>query len=61
MADEMINKANPIPKKGVQGIGDTVHIHYNEFDMNLMNDPCAAYKEPHERAYTKGQSTAGSK
>ena len=36
--DEMINKTNPTPKKGVDGIGDTATTGYAQWDMNVMND-----------------------
>ncbi len=55
MSDEMINKTKPTPKKGVAGIGDTTTVHYNEWNMNVMNDPIEVQKEPKERAYMKGQ------
>jgi hypothetical protein len=41
MADEMINKTKPYNKSsGLQGIGDTVKL-YEEYDMNMLNDPIA--------------------
>jgi hypothetical protein len=59
MSDEMLNKGNPAPKKGVKGIGDTAYTHYDEFDMNKMNDPIDDAVE--HGSYSKGQSTKGSK
>lgn len=61
MADEMINKTSPTPKKGVAGIGDTTTVHYNEWNMNVMNDPCSEQENPSGHYYTKGQSNKGSK
>jgi hypothetical protein len=57
MSDEMINKTSPMPKKGVAGIGDTVAIHYNEWDMNKMNDPVTDAVDG--QAYSKGQPKKG--
>jgi hypothetical protein len=56
MSDSMINKSSPTPKKGVDGIGDTTTIHYNQWDMNNMNDPISPMEAGMEHYYTKGQS-----
>lgn len=60
MSDEMINKTSPMPRKGVDGIGDTVATHMNEWNMNVMNNPVdSADSKGEGSAYSKGQSKKG--
>jgi hypothetical protein len=56
MADKMINETSPTPKKGVDGIGDTAKVHYEQWDMNYMNNPIEKAKENIPSDYTIGQS-----
>jgi len=58
MSDEMINKSTKIGKdQMVDGIGDTVFTHYNEHDMNVMNNPINGDgKSGKPDTYSKGQS-----
>ena len=58
MSDEMINKSTALPKKGVDGIGDTTSVHYNEWNMNKLNNP-VDYPEDGGEVYNKGQSKKG--
>ena len=59
MSDEMINKTKPTPRKGVPGIGDTAHVHYEEWDINKLNNPIDDSRGGD--TYSKGQSKKGSK
>ena len=59
MSDEMINKTTPMPKKGVDGIGDTTSVHYMQWDMNYMNNPVESPESPKSNSYSKGQSKKG--
>lgn len=56
MSDKMINSTEKVKDGGVKGIGDTVSVHYDEWNMNEMCDPIEVQKISSNHAYKPGSA-----